>query len=193
MESEPCHAPFAVPPWDERCNKAGFAASMLMSKICCAEWKSDKSLGIGATILIRELCDCRPLSYEPDPTGRHRMKRIYYVLYRIVIVMIRLWSRPACWLDSQYWIKMDQFGTGLGAFLGVKLISTEVSLLELLKDSAGRSSIACLHMMVDREAAARIKCPLCLERTQKRYIKFSRYLDNKVWDLSHPDVRSPGQ
>lgn len=185
MESEPSQESIAVPPWDERCRKASFAASMLMSKIVYAEWKCDKTLGAGAAILIRELGNFRPLSYEPDSTGRHRMKRIYYVLYRLVIVMIRLWSRPAHWLDSHYWIKMDQCGTGLGAFLGFKLLSAEVSLLELLKDSADRSSISCLHTMLDREAAARIKCPLCLERAHKRYIGLTLYLDRKIRDLSH--------
>lgn len=162
--------------WDARCMKAGWAASILMSKIFHAEWQPDKPRGAGAAVLVQNLREWKPLDYEPDPAGRHKMKSVYYILYRIVIAALRLWSRPARWLDSRFWIKTDRFGTGLGAAVGVKLIGIEIVLLGLLKETDD----ACPHERPDRLAAADLNCPLCLTREVWRLRKGLEFLDARL-------------
>ena len=100
------------------------------------------------------------------------MKRIYHILHRIVIAALRLWSGPAQWLDSHFWIKTDSLGIGLGAAVGMKLLRAEIGLLDLLKD--GR--VGCPHEGPDRVAAASMNCPLCLTREVQRLHKTVDYL-----------------
>lgn len=175
--------------WDARCKKEYTATNVLMGKIMYSEWKKEKRLGTGAGILIQALREKTPLKYEVDPTGRHKMKPIYYILYRMVIGALHLWSRPALWLDTHYWIKMDQFGTGLGAYLGFKILNAERGLLGLLTDGNIWSSIDCHHTVVDKEASARLVCPLCQRRTLARYMFLAGYLDKKLQAIHFPGGR----
>ena len=85
------------------------------------------------------------------------MKPVYYVLYRFVLILIQLWSPPAAWFDSRFWIKTDSFGTALGAKVGMMLLRAEVHLLALLHENGE----GCGHSEPVRIAAARLHCPLC--------------------------------
>lgn len=169
--------------WNERCAGAERVTAILRSKIAHVEWQPGWSRGAGSRILADGLRDLESFGFEPDPTGRHKMKRVYYALSRLVMGMLRLWSRPAQWFDSNYWVKTDEFGTGLGAAVGMRMLRAEGGLLNLMREDGDD----CPHSRPDRLAAARLCCSLCLNRQLMQSRQMIRMLHGKLEDLQNKD------
>lgn len=166
-------------PWKERREEADRERAMSASQIIQAEFDRGKGKDRLGARVFRERMERTDLDYEPDPTGRHRMKFPYYVAYRLIRLLLRAWSRPALCLDTRFWIKADPFGNGLGVSIGLRLMRLEASALSLLEDTYKGLHVDCDHSPADKEAALRVRCPLCLERSLRRQWGFTAYLERR--------------
>ncbi|MBI4348090.1 MAG: hypothetical protein HY553_14630 [Elusimicrobia bacterium] len=145
-----------------------------------AEWDYRRQGGTrpGAELLA-DYVGKPDLDYEPDPSGRHRMKFLYYLAYRLIRLLLRAWSRPGEWLDRRFWIKVESWGCGLGAHIAMRLMELEFTALRFLEERQRGMHLDCTHTEADRQAAARFCCVLCARRDAARLSRFASYLVRK--------------